>query len=144
MCVFSEAAGRAPSVRYIQGEAEHHFLPPDLEMLSNAGNQILRGIEFSTYLYSASFLATNEYIIWGEQMSAILCHESLFCPILYVSLFCFTFITFLFFFFILLSFFSSCLFFHFFFVFIFLFFCCPPSFSLLSSFFPATEPLMLF
>lgn len=138
MCVFSEAAGRAPSVRYIQGEAEHHFLPPDLEMLSNAGNQILRGIEFSTYLYSASFLATNEYIIWGEQMSAILCHESLFCPILYVSLFCFTFITFLFFFFfILLSFFSSCLFFIFFFCLYLSFLLLPSQLFITVIFFPS-------
>jgi len=33
----------------IQGETEHHFLPPDLEMLSNVGNLISRGIAFSAF-----------------------------------------------------------------------------------------------
>lgn len=49
----------------IQEEGEHHYLHPDLEMLSNAGKQILRGIAFSTF--SASFLGMNVYIILGDK-----------------------------------------------------------------------------
>lgn len=69
------------------------FASPDLEMLSNAGNQILRGIAFSAFS-ALSILFGYEWIYnFGGQMSAILFHESLF-SILYESLFCPTFTSF--------------------------------------------------
>lgn len=116
MHVCAEAAGRAPCVGSIQGEAEHHFLPPDLEMLSNAGNQILRGIAFSAFS-ALSILLGYEWIYnFGGQTSAILFHESLFFLILYESLFCPTFTSFFFLFFCNTAFFLFLMssFFHFF------------------------------
>lgn len=68
------AARRNPSLGPIQGKAEHHLLPPDFEMLSNAGNQIWRGIAFTAI--SALILLAYEWMYdSGGQMSAISFHK---------------------------------------------------------------------
>lgn len=55
MCLCG-AAERAPSMGSHPGEAEHHFLLPDSELLSNVRNQILGGIAFSaSYEWMCNF-----------------------------------------------------------------------------------------
>lgn len=108
--VHGGAAGRAPSVGSTQGESEHRFLPPDLEMLSNVRNLTFRGIAFSAF--SALCILDYERIYnFGGQMSAILFHESLFFMNLYSALLSLPFSVY--FFAILLYFSSSWLFSHF-------------------------------
>lgn len=71
---------------FIHGKAEQHFLLPYLETLSNAGNQILRGIAFSAFSV-LSILLGNEWIynFGGKRVQSGF--MNLYSPLFFINLY---------------------------------------------------------
>lgn len=84
--VHSRAAGRDPSMGSIHGKAEEHFPLPFLEMLSNAGNQILRGIAFSAFSV-LSILLGSEWIYNSGGKRVQSCFMNLYSPLFFINLY---------------------------------------------------------
>lgn len=84
--VRGRAAGRGPSMGSIHGKAEHHFLLPYLDMLSNAGNQILRGIAFSAFSVLSILLCYEcIYNFGGKRVQS--CFMNLYAPLFFINLY---------------------------------------------------------